>query len=44
MRVSWMRIDHVMMSSHFKTLGCRTGTGGASDHRPVIADLLFQRK
>lgn len=44
MRVSWMRIDHVMMSSHFKTLSCRTGTGEASDHRPVIADLLFQGK
>ncbi len=44
MRLSWMRIDHIMMSRHFTTRACRTGTSLISDHRPVIADLLFQHK
>jgi len=39
--VSWMRIDHIMMSSRFHTLNCWSGTGKASDHRPVIADLVM---
>jgi endonuclease/exonuclease/phosphatase family metal-dependent hydrolase len=39
--VSWMRIDHIMMSSHFQSRDCWTGTGEASDHRPVIADLVL---
>jgi vancomycin resistance protein VanJ len=42
LRVSWMRIDHIMTSSHFRTEQCWTGTGKASDHRPVIADLVLQ--
>jgi endonuclease/exonuclease/phosphatase family metal-dependent hydrolase len=37
---SWMRIDHIMLSRRFRTLRCWTGTGKASDHRPVFADLL----
>jgi len=41
-RVSWMRIDHIMVSSHFLTRRCWTGTGKASDHRPVIADLILK--
>ncbi len=40
---SWMRIDHIMMSSHFQTRRCWTGTGKASDHRPVIADLVLKQ-
>lgn len=39
--VSWMRIDHIMMSSRFQTRRCWVGTGEASDHRPVIADLVL---
>lgn len=40
---SWMRIDHIMMSSHLRTRRCWTGTGEASDHRPVIADLILKQ-
>jgi vancomycin resistance protein VanJ len=42
-RISWMRIDHVMMNSQLRTQRCWIGTGMASDHRPVIADLMLQR-
>jgi endonuclease/exonuclease/phosphatase family metal-dependent hydrolase len=41
LNVSWMRIDHIMMSSQFQSRNCWTGTGKASDHRPVIADLIL---
>jgi endonuclease/exonuclease/phosphatase (EEP) superfamily protein YafD len=42
--LSWMRIDHIMMSSQFLSRSCRAGTGQASDHRPVIADLMLLRR
>ncbi len=42
LRVSWMRIDHIMVSSGFTARRCWTGTGRASDHRPVIADLILK--
>jgi len=42
LRLSFMRIDHVMSSREFGTLRCWTGTGLASDHRPVLADLVLQ--
>ncbi|GFO70077.1 hypothetical protein GMLC_36560 [Geomonas limicola] len=42
LRLSFMRIDHVMSSRGFVTLRCWTGTGIASDHRPVLADLALQ--
>jgi endonuclease/exonuclease/phosphatase (EEP) superfamily protein YafD len=42
LRTSWMRIDHIMMNSRFRTVRCWTGTGDASDHRPVIADLILR--
>jgi len=41
LKVSWMRIDHIMTNSKFQSQQCRTGTGKASDHRPVIADLIL---
>lgn len=41
---SWMRIDHIMMSSQLQSRHCWTGTGLASDHRPVIADLILGRR
>ena len=41
-RVSWMRIDHIMVNAGFETRSCRTGSGEASDHRPVIADLVLK--
>lgn len=42
LRVSWMRIDHIMVSSGVGTRRCWAGTGNASDHRPVIADLILK--
>jgi vancomycin resistance protein VanJ len=39
-RLSWMRIDHIMLSSRLHSQRCWTGTGQASDHRPVYADLV----
>ncbi len=39
---SWMRIDHILISSHLKSVSCWTGTGEASDHRPVYSDLIFK--
>ena len=42
LRVSWMRIDHIMVNSSFLTQRCLAGTGKASDHRPVIADLILK--
>lgn len=42
-RLSWMRIDHIMVSSQLQSRRCWTGTGKASDHRPVIADLILKR-
>ena len=41
LKVSWMRIDHVMTNEHFRTKRCWAGSGEASDHRPVIADLVL---
>jgi len=41
-RASWMRIDHIMMSSQFETQRAWAGTGEASDHRPVIADIILK--
>ena len=40
--LSWMRIDHIMLSPRLRTLRCWTGNGEASDHRPVVADLLVK--
>ena len=38
---SWMRIDHIMLSSELRSRGCRAGTYRYSEHRPVIADVVF---
>jgi len=37
--LSWMRIDHVIVSPGVEVQQCWTGTGRASDQRPVFADL-----
>ena len=39
---SWIRIDHILLSSQFQSRHCWTGTGKVSAHRPVIADLVFR--
>jgi endonuclease/exonuclease/phosphatase family metal-dependent hydrolase len=36
-----MRIDHIMTSAQLHAWRCWVGTGWASDHRPVIADLTL---
>lgn len=43
LHVSWMRIDHIFMSSQLHTLHCWIGTSKASDHRPVFAEILLER-
>jgi len=39
-RFSFLRIDHILVSPQVAVLRCFTGTADASDHRPVIADLV----
>ena len=41
-RFSFVRIDHIMMSSQLRAVRCWTGTAAASDHRPVYADLIIK--
>jgi vancomycin resistance protein VanJ len=43
LKVSWMRIDHIMLSPQLQSQRSWTGTWVASDHRPVIADLVLKR-
>jgi len=40
LRASWVRIDHLMLSPQLKARACWAGTGNASEHRPVIADIV----
>ena len=42
--ISWMRIDHIMMSPQLHSQKSWTGTGEASDHRPVTADLVLNHR
>lgn len=41
-KFSFVRIDHVMMSSDLRAVRCWSGTAAASDHRPVYADLVVR--
>jgi endonuclease/exonuclease/phosphatase (EEP) superfamily protein YafD len=38
---SFMRIDHIMVSPHWRVRSCWTGGAEGSDHRPVIADMVL---
>jgi endonuclease/exonuclease/phosphatase family metal-dependent hydrolase len=38
---SWMRLDHIMTTDELEAVRCCVGTWKASDHRPVIADLVW---
>ena len=38
-RLSYVRIDHILVSQEWRVLACHTGGKLGSDHRPVIADL-----
>jgi len=42
LHLSWMRLDHIMAGPRLRVLRCWVGTGKASDHRPVIADLELE--
>lgn len=39
--LSWLRLDHIMLSSGIRSTNCWTGVGKGSEHRPVIADLVL---
>jgi endonuclease/exonuclease/phosphatase family metal-dependent hydrolase len=38
-KVPWLRIDHILTSSHWETLRCEAGEFNGSDHRLVAAVL-----
>ena len=40
---SFLRIDHVLVSPGIGVADCFAGGAHASEHRPVVADLLLQR-
>lgn len=40
-RHSYVRIDHIFVSSHWQVKRCWAGGKDASEHRPVIADLVL---
>jgi vancomycin resistance protein VanJ len=42
--VSFLRIDHVLVSPEIGVTASFAGAADASDHRPVIADLLLPRR
>jgi vancomycin resistance protein VanJ len=41
-KVPWLRIDHILASSHFETLRCEAGELNGSDHRLVAAVLQLR--
>ncbi|MEP7099040.1 MAG: endonuclease/exonuclease/phosphatase family protein [Burkholderiales bacterium] len=41
--LSFLRIDHILVSPQIGVTDSFAGNGGASEHRPVIADLLLRR-
>lgn len=40
--LSFLRIDHILVSPDIAVLSSFAGTGDASDHRPVIADVMLR--
>jgi endonuclease/exonuclease/phosphatase family metal-dependent hydrolase len=40
---SFLRLDHVLVSAELGVAACEVGSEHASEHRPVIADLLLPR-
>jgi endonuclease/exonuclease/phosphatase family metal-dependent hydrolase len=43
LRLSFLRIDHILVSPEFGVVDSFVGGKEASEHRPVIADLLLRR-
>lgn len=41
LRHSYLRLDYILVSPHWRVRGCEVGGAGGSDHRPVIADLTL---
>jgi vancomycin resistance protein VanJ len=41
---SFVRIDHLFVSTQFAVLTCSTGDKSASDHRPVIAQIALAKR
>jgi len=41
---SWVRIDHIMLAPQLTARACWAGTKNASEHRPVIADVVFRTR
>lgn len=41
---SYVRIDHLLASNDWTSKRCWVGTDAASDHRPLIADLLISSR
>jgi endonuclease/exonuclease/phosphatase (EEP) superfamily protein YafD len=41
--MSYVRIDHIMISAQWQAQACWPGNDQGSDHRPVIADLTLPR-
>ena len=41
--LSFLRIDHILVSPELGVANCFAGGGDASEHRPVIADLVLRR-
>ncbi|MDH4061027.1 MAG: endonuclease/exonuclease/phosphatase family protein [Aquincola sp.] len=40
--LSFLRIDHILVSREFDVLSSEVGRGDASAHRPVVADLVLR--
>ncbi len=40
----WVKVDHVLISPHWKSLECRPGTSNGSDHRLIMARLRLLAK
>jgi vancomycin resistance protein VanJ len=41
---SFLRIDHILVGPEIGVVDARVGNGSASEHRPVVADLLLRRR
>jgi endonuclease/exonuclease/phosphatase (EEP) superfamily protein YafD len=42
-RIHSVRIDHVLADDHWQIARCEVGPDVGSDHRPVVAELLFRQ-
>lgn len=40
----WVKVDHILMTPHWRALECRPGTSNGSDHRLIMARLRLTVK